>query len=344
MNGYVFPYSSRVPVENANPYILNFIKALSANMNIVNREKPSSKGIFDVFSYRKEIDVVFFHWVENIAERKAGLIQVLFFVFLLQILKLRKIKIVYVLHNKLSHSRKKLIWKKLVFNKILKKSDFIITHSKEGLDYLSNISEKIRRKAMFFHHPADSAKAFIPEEKSFKKRKYDVLIWGTMSPYKGIDKFFSYLNELLPDNEFKILVAGKFSDQAYFQKVDSIKGKAEIKNNFVSKEDLEEYMSNSRIILFTYNHDSVLSSGALIDSLYAPSILIGPHTGSFKDLKEEGLVETFIDFPGLVDQIRKIINQDILVNTDKKQKFMEENSWSEFGKKINTEISKQTNQ
>jgi hypothetical protein len=92
------------------------------------------------------------------------------------------------------------------------------------------------------------------------------------------------------------------------------------------------YISQSRAVLFTYLENSILSSGALMDTLrYAP-LVIGPACGAFNDLKEEGLILTYNDYAHL----KVLLAAELRFKPDvnKIQQFITENSWENFGKSL----------
>jgi len=338
MKVYVFPYSSKVPEENANPYIHHLMKSLDRKMEVVNMKSPASSGIFDILKYRKGLDAVFFNWIENIPERKGGIIQMLIYFLLVRYLKRKGVRLVFTLHNKLSHSKTKLLYKRWIFKDIILMSDLIITHSSEGIRYLSEHFSSSTDKAWFIPHPVDETMKLIENVIPFKQRPWDILIWGTMSPYKGVDKFFEYLEGTGLRDKFNIMLKGKFSDREYYKKLVQMDVKAEVSDAFASEDELQELMQKSRIILFTYNRDSVLSSGALIDSLFAPCFVIGPDTGAFRDLASEGLADSYQDFSDLVEKIEKLIRKDISSVMKGRTRFIEENGWKKFGHKISEKL------
>src|SRR5690606_21324428 len=67
---------------------------------------------------------------------------------------------------------------------------------------------------------------------------------------------------------------------------------------FIEDSQLREYLLRSRVILFTYKLDSVLSSGALVYSLNFNKKIVGPRGGAFKDLHP--IVECYDSFNDLL--------------------------------------------
>lgn len=330
-NAYVFPNSIKVPQEHSNPYVQNLIDSLSVPFNVINANAPTSMGIIDILKNIRKINWLFLNWIENIPERKGGFIQFLLFYFLLVTNKLLRVKIVYVLHNKVSHSKKYFFFKKLIFKSILKHSSYIITHSSEGVSFASEEYGISPEKIFFIHHPIEKGKKFLEENVSKQSKVYDILIWGTMVEYKGIYEFVANLNNFKHAEKIKILIAGKFINQEYFEKVKKICGEnITIQNSFLSEKILHKHMTESRIILFTYSPGSILSSGALMDSLFSPSYIIGPNNGSFTDFEELSLISTFNNFDDLESLIFKVSEQDMEKLMHSRKLFVKKNSWDHF--------------
>jgi hypothetical protein len=96
-------------------------------------------------------------------------------------------------------------------------------------------------------------------------------------------------------------------------------------------------------VVLTYHSDSVLSSGVLMDSLSQSARIIGPDTGAFRDLSQLGLIDTFHDFPHLLELIRKNMDPDIQTRELEEMigKFLRENSWESFAARLNQFIETQ---
>jgi beta-1,4-mannosyltransferase len=339
MNIYVFPNSKNLPAESRNPYISHLILSLSRKANVINKNKPSSIGIIDLVLNIHKTDVVSFNWIENIVERRGGLLQIFLFYFVLAVLKLKNGKIVYTLHNKLSHSGNKLFWKNLVFKSVLRHADIVITHSSEGISFAHEQYNVPLSKLHFFQHPVypEGMIDFDQVQKNGNK-DIDILIWGTIAPYKGLDIFLDYISKHELDKKYRILIAGKINPPEYAEKISEYSMSVEIRNEFISEEILSEYMQRAKIILFTYNSSTVLSSGALIRSLNSLCQIIGPNTGSFKDLAEAGLVSSFSNFDEIPLMIGKMGSKEDLVG--KRKKFINANSWDAFAEKFMQVIHK----
>jgi beta-1,4-mannosyltransferase len=327
-NAYIYPITSRsggIP----NPYIRHCIDALEKDFNFLNRFKPSKTGIFDLVMYFSRIDVIFLNWPEEIPGRKGALFQVLFFILVVYYFKLRSVKIVWTLHNRASHYEVGRKLKSFINRFIARKADYIITHSQEGIVLANELSCNNAKKIVFIHHPVLPLKAGM----SLKQKNYDLLIWGTIAPYKGVDSFLDFASKSDLKN-YKILIAGKITKEwlkpgIYAHRSDKI----EIIDDYISGEDLDSYIAQSRIILFTYAKTSILSSGALMDTLIHTPAIIGPDFGAFKELAEMGLIYTYRDFEHL-NQLVPMVLSNQKNKAEKIRAFCESNTWPNFGRFI----------
>lgn len=323
---YVYPNTSR-DGGMINPYISHFMDSLIGKIEVVNRNSPSHSGIFDILKYMRKIDILFLNWPEEIPVKKGGFLQMFFFILLIYYLKYKNVRIFWTLHNKESHIQQKAWIKNYVRNITAKKSDYIITHAREGISLIEKLSKPGRARIKFFHHPVLPP---IPLADPIQK-KYDILIWGMVAPYKGIDRFLKFIrNEQL--QQLKILIAGKITDDSYRNEILSYQtDHIEILDAFITLEQLEKFIAQSRVVLFTYLENSILSSGALMDTLrYAP-LIVGPNYGAFKDLYQEGLIYVYDNYA----QLKTILaDQDLQPDSWKIHKFITDHSWSDFGTSV----------
>jgi len=329
-NAYLYPLTNRLSTGIYNPYLDNFMAALSGQLDFVNRNHPSNTGTLNILRFLPGIRFVFLNWIENLPEKKAGLLQTVFLFFLLHTKKIFGLKIIWTLHNKISHSANKLFLKKMIFRQVLKNSDLVITHSEEGIQYAENFLKGVSDKIFFFPHP------IVPQQPLAQHTKeFDILIWGTLAPYKGILEFLEYLYAANLQERYKILIVGKSLDQEYFRKIKNLENSnITIRNQFISDKELKELVSKSKIILFTYSGNSVLSSGALIDSIAYHANVIGPEAGAFREMGKSGLIYTYKTFSQLPDIINNLIQSNNESEIDAIKKFIKEHSWNKFAEAL----------
>lgn len=327
MNIYMYPISDVNKSISKNPYIDKLIETIEKNgCNIVNKNKVSRFGIFDLLLYIRKVDTYYLNWIENLVDRRFGWIQALVFFVVFFILKLFKKKIVWMMHNKLSHSKKGLFLKIITNYLLINYSDSILTHSLDGVRF-ANILLKNDKNIEFIHHPLENNTNNINHNLD---RDIDILIWGSISPYKGIDTFLEYLHNTQLAKKYNIHIVGKITDSKLAEKLNQyVNNKIVIENEFVSTKRLEELFARTKIVLFTYAGYSTLSSGALMETLSYNNHVIGPNVGAFRDLKEEGLINTFTDFKNLIEKLEGGLLDEEL-NNKKLDIFIDKNSWNSF--------------
>lgn len=329
---YIYPYSyQNSKLSFYNPYIDDLIQSFSKFNLFINSNKPSKNGVFDILKYINRIDYIFFNWVEKLPDNKGGKIQTLFLLLLLPIFKLFRIKVVWTMHNKLSHSLEHVFWKKLIFKNMLKYSDVILTHSNEGIKYGKDMVSGSEKKIHYYPHPAKDRRLNTNSQKV-----YDLLIWGTISPYKGIDKFLEYIYQNELSNKYKILIVGKITTDDYKRKLGKYQSSnIQIENKFIEDELLQKLISKSKIVLFTYSQSSILSSGVLMDSLGYGANIVGPDVGAFTDLANEDIINVYTDFPDMFKTIDEQLNDDgKIISKEKIDSFLIDNSWNKFASNI----------
>lgn len=326
---YLYPISAFVEEEHASEYIESFMDYLEPDVEFLNRNAPSTKGILDLMKYFRQIDYLFLHWIEDLPDKRGGMIQTVFFIFMVFILKLRKTRVIWVMHNKESHYRTNLFLKGVLTRLITRRSDYIITHSKEGQRILEKRGIDTSIKGRYFAHPL--VKKFLPESSG---KSFDILVWGTIIPYKGVDKFLEYLYNNMIEDRFRILLAGKVKPDDYGQRIRTFcRDNIILEDRYIPIDELEQYMADSKVVLFTYAEESVLSSGALMESIAYGMKVVAPHTGAFRDLYEEGLIVTYRGFEEIVVKLESCMESTVDISYRIDQ-FINENDWKQFSSKL----------
>ena len=336
---YIYPITARFDKNHYNPYLDDFMKSLEKSFDFLNRNRPSRIGLFDIVKYIGKINCVFFHWPENISEKKYGMIQSLFLFLLIPVFNYKKIKIIYVVHNKISHTRNNHALKKLIFKSLIKNSYIIITHARDGVTFINQL---VRRKnnIFFFPHPVSDQKPMQNHEKDI-----DVLIWGNIAPYKGAHRFFAQISSCQNCQKWKIVIAGKISSGDYRDQLLNLKTpNIEIIDEYVDDKRLEELINKSKIVLFPYHSETVLSSGVFAKSFVYPVEIVGPNCGSFRDFNQMDNVTVFENENEMVE----VIGSRLSAFDNGKTNFIyneviDKYSWKKFGKEFISEFSQINN-
>jgi beta-1,4-mannosyltransferase len=326
---YMYPKNDYATLESPNPYVLNLEASLSEKHIIVN-QNPNTKGVIELFNYIFRADIFFFNWIEDVSLKRYGKLQsILFILFLVAVKALNK-KIIWVLHNKYSHEKSNKRWTKFGFELMIKHSDLILTHSNSGVEFVKEQFPRYIKKVKYIIHPIEEMLAV----KSNVEKKYDILIWGTIHKYKGVIDFLKFAKDFPDLKNVKIMISGVCPDLEEKKQLDKLMtDNIHHINDFQKIEDIAELANQSRFVLFTYNSESILSSGSLMDSLRMGANVIGPNKGAFRDLKSFQFIKTFDTF----DEISFIIEKNESINNLHMldlENFCHQNSWKLFGNKL----------
>lgn len=319
---FIYPNTSETYRKGGNSYIRNLVFYLSEEFTIVN--KKTTIGLLDVLIKLHKCDVIYFNWIEDIPDRRFGFLQVPLLVVILFLAKLLNIKIIWFIHNNVSHSRKHVVLKRFIIQMMRNAADVILSHSNE---LKLNVNQK---KLYFFDHPIEAQQPLIPHQ----PYKYDLLIWGTVSPYKGINEFIDYVSKTHGLDQYRILIAGKFQSEAYYEELKNRKpANITIYNKILSEEELTELFAQCHYVLFTYNSPSILSSAALCKTLSFGKEVIGPAIGSFKELGSKRLLYNYTAFPGLEKLMEDLKSGSVLpIDKTSLTHYIGSVSWNNFAR------------
>lgn len=325
---FFYPKNDKM-IGSPNPYANDFIEALSENHVVVNRF-AKNKGVINLFKYLPQTDIFIFNWIENVPERRFGKFQVVLFVIFTALAKIMGKKILWILHNKYSHHRKKDKWIDFMYDFMMKNSDRIITHSTSGLEFVKSSYPNFSHKVEVITHPIKPLFDLTPIE----EKVYDFLIWGSMFPYKGVDRFIKFLKENPRETPYKILLAGKCFDKKHKQTLESLLTDDIVFHDQVfDMETLAQFSNHSKFTLFTYKSDTVISSGSMIDAIRMGAVIIGPNHGSFSDLSQYSILKTYNSYEDIF-RIHKEYKGDIEMEKSEAMRFYNENNWEVFIHKL----------
>jgi glycosyltransferase involved in cell wall biosynthesis len=323
---YFFPINAK-----GNTYVEHFVTALANKhvvVNIGDREKQQKifrSFMLDMVRYFKA-DVFVFNWTEflSMGINKLGMP---LFVMMTCLYRLFGKKIIWFLHNKHTYHEKPSFSSKWLMTYQAFIANVVITYSKEGIDFCKNNLYK-NAKIFYFPHPVypEAVKIDIAE-------KYDIIIWGTINPYKRVLDFLKYYNQNETLKQLKLLICGQCRDMAYNKQIlEQITPNVTYLNEFVSTKKLNEYLSVSKNILFPYETESVLCSGALVYSIAFGKKIIAPEVGAFKDYEKYNFVSTYKSF----NEIESLLTHNNENNAEIVAQFCEKYTWEKFIEKVDT--------
>lgn len=320
MNIYIYPTYTPSRDKSGNLYIKYFHEAFQNKRDVKVVNRLWQIGIASI-AFNLDADMFIIQWVDLIPGKRLGKLQFVFFLLLIELISILKKEIVWVLHNKRAHDKES-HWVDYGMDFMARHSTCVITHSEEGVSFFNDRYPMYKGKCHYIPHPVYTSQIY-----SSINIVYDYIIWGTVSRRKNILEF---VNFAVASNEMKskrILIAGRCSESKYTKEISAtiVGSNIVFENRFFTDEELKVLISQSKVILFTYNSESVLSSGALIYSLNFCKPIIGPNIGAFADLKS--IVTVYDDFS-------EIPYLKIKMNNNSCQQYITENSWKDFPCKL----------
>lgn len=320
---FIHPNTDKV-VGSPNPYIANFSDALSQKHTVVNRH-AKNRGVFNLYRYLFQTDIFVFNWIEDLPQKRFGKIQTLLFVVFVLLAKLLGRRIVWILHNKYSHHKAKDRWTDFMYRFMMKNSDVIITHSTSGVEFVRENFPQYFSKIRMLLHPIQPLIPRVHQE----EKKYDLLIWGSIFPYKGIWEFLQHASENPAFSDVRILVVGRCRDQGYKRRIqETLRDNMTYIDKMLEMDEIAKLSNQSRFTLFTYKSPTVISSGSLMDSIRMGANVIGPDHGAFKDLEGYRFIKTYQNYGEIITIINE--SSDHHGGDEKFELFLRENSWDAF--------------
>lgn len=314
----------------SNPFFIHLKKELSRFYRVLD---PDNKGVksqsLALFEASVKADVFILSFVETIPFHRFGIIQTYIALLSLEIMRWRKKKVVFILHNPKPHNGEN-AFTDLLTNKLFSVSSLVVTHT-------SNTTEIAREKGknvLQMNHPVEFPDKGIPSLAQNPTR--DILIWGEILPYKGVAEFLSL--EGIQSSGLHIEILGRSKDAALAQTIQRlIAGKESLswQNRRPDMNEVEQAVGQSRYVLFPYLKGSISGSGVLLDTLLMGGNCIGPDEGAFRELANLGLCRVYHDENELLD----ILNQDWKVDRQGLESFMRDNSWEQYVNRILSSIS-----
>jgi beta-1,4-mannosyltransferase len=280
----------------SNDYILSFNDALRKHFTIVNDRDRFRPAVIKEFFASFKVDYFILNWPEDIVTKKGGIIQLWLGFLNIYLLKLAGGKLVWICHNRFPHGNRFKGIRVRALKWYIRHADLILTHAREATVFLKD-KQHFKKDLIYFPHPVYTGEIGSADQRS--EIQSDILIWGNITPYKGILEF---IQEYKKRNcTYKVDIIGKCNSEIYFQQLKKVADglPVHLKNTFLPDDQLKSAFENTRLILLPYNDETIFASGSLIHSLMSEKIIIGPASGNFKDLEDLGCCFTFSNYCSL---------------------------------------------
>ncbi|GAB4093890.1 glycosyltransferase family protein [Flaviaesturariibacter terrae] len=325
---YLYPETPFGRQEGANDYLQRLRAALSGPFDVINQ--PTTLGLFDLARKLPHTDIVYFNWIEDVADKRHGYVQLLLLVFILLYCRLTGKQVVWFVHNVLSHYPRNRAAKRLTTALMRRFADTVLAHA-PGAEAVAG-----DRPVAIFDHPVPEPVPMPEVEPAF-----DLVLWGSVSPYKGVLEFVRLHAERPELRRLKVLIAGRFASQELYEAVTAAAdANVTIRNRMIPEAEMPGLLAEARYVLFAYHSPSVLGSGALSKTLSYGKTVIGPDRGAFRALAQKGLIYTYRDLTELAALPGRLQQEERQVDPETLRAYALANSWAHFGEFLHEELQR----
>ena len=316
---YISPSASR-KLGYPNPYIPRLKRELEPWFEVMEPgNEPCRMQAGAMLRASFKADIFMLSFVETIAFQKLPFTQTCLALLAMDILRLRGGRLVFFFHNPLPHKGENFM-SRLLTRRMFRRAQLVVTHS-------GNTAAIARQRTspdavMLFPHPCEAAVKAEPSE-----RAADVLIWGTVLPYKGVYEFLSGLGVASPG--LKIDILGACPDAGLARKIHALESdNIRFEERRADMQEIASRIASSRMVLFPYLPDSISGSGTLMDTLRFGGSPVGPDMGAFHDLAQEGLCRVYKTSA----ELQEILKSGWTVDSGLVARYLEGHSWPSFAR------------
>lgn len=307
-----------------NPYSDNYREALSRRFRIVNIPRVPHCGLSISFFFASlRADVYVLNWLEDISYRRFGHWQFALAKLGLWIIRQRGKQVVWMFHNMQPHDGHS-VDTRWLHRYLFRHAQLIISHSQEAAAFARRQAEG---RVEYVCHPVTPFHLDLKDTPA--PPPCDVLIWGTVVPYKGVAEFLAEARQR--QCPLRIRVLGKCPYADLTATIEGLcGGDIVFDNRRASFEELAMAIRASRVVLFPYVGGSISSSGALIDTVALGGTPVGPRRGAFKDLSDEGVCLTYNDY----DDLFRLLTSQRSIDPSAREAFIEANTWTHLAEVV----------
>ena len=333
-----------------NPYQTLLTKALHAEEVEVHfpwgyhRVLPIFRAIRN---QKKRIDILHLHWVNPYIKGNNSSIKWIYAIkFLLDIfaVRLSGVRVVWTVHNLISHDSKfsKIeLWVRQRLSKIV---DRLIVHNYSSLKSITQLYQFDVSKATVISI-GNYRDVYAAPVKSIEARKilglptegYIYLWQGILRPYKGVETLIeAWANHTKLLTDHTLIIAGKPQDEAYGQYIESMAAQVErvhCELKFIEDEKIHLFYSAATVVVLPFKQ--ILTSSSLVLAMSYAKPIIAPRIGGISETIGEAnwLLYDPEDEQGLWHAIKDSTQVDLDVLGQLVSKMCDRLDWNAIAKK-----------
>ncbi len=259
----------------------------------------------NLFSLIKSIEeqgkphVIHLHWVHFFILGKSRIktiIKSISFLSELLILKLCGIKLVWTIHNIVSHESTYPRWELFINRLIARLCNELIVHANSTKLEVRSKYKLSNSKSISIVYPLNYASSYentmsqseARKILTLKPRDFVFLYFGLVRAYKGVNELIDYFNQLETSgeiNNIKLLIVGKPLNEKIH---DNVLSRCAINRNimpvlkWVDDKEIQIYMNAANIAVFPF--ENILNSGSVVLAMSFRKPVIAPAMGSIPEI------------------------------------------------------------
>lgn len=331
----------------ANPYQKLLSQTLE-NQNIqvflpygYSRVLPISRA----FRKHQEIDILHLHWLCPYLKGKNIVIKFIYalkFIIDILITKISGVKIVWTIHDHISHEAQFPKLEKWVQQNLINLVDRVIVHHSLAKQYFQEnyTFDKSKIDIIPHGHYREIYHHAIPQLEARKALGIPLtgkvyLNLGMLRPYKGLERLLKVWQEnpeILQENH--LLIAGKALDESYLQKLTLLAANTQrviFYGDFIEDKKIHLFFSAADVVVLPF--EKILTSGSLILAMSYNKPIIAPRTDGI--VETLGLADCLLyecqDHQGLVKSLKASTEIDLDKLSDLVRNECDKLSWDDIG-------------
>ncbi|GAB3660194.1 hypothetical protein GCM10028791_34020 [Echinicola sediminis] len=246
--------------------------------------------IFSSIKHFRRIKLVHLNWFENVDDSSSfkALISFMRKMIVLTAIHLFGKKLVWTMHNRVSHEKKTGNFSEKLNRKLIQWSDAIVIHCSLSQKLLTDRNPSLAHKIHHIPHP-DFIGCYGPfsDNPETTDNKLRLLFIGAIKPYKNIELLIESIGPL--GKEVELTIAGKPKDERYHKVLSKLAApypNINLQLQFIPDGLLPLLIGKSDLLIMPYDLKSSLNSGTAILAFSYKKTVICPKIGTLVDMEE----------------------------------------------------------
>lgn len=243
------------------------------------------------------------------------------FTVLCYLLKRKQIRVAFICHNLEDHDSGRL--KSWISRRVLDLADGFLTHSNAQR---MTLESRFPDRPIMFHPIPKYGHYPKPSGALSKRGRLELLFFGFIRPYKGLDLLIEALGQLKDDDVYLTVVGEPWGDMQDLREwVDKHRLNVEFHLEYKPDEEVAEYFNRADFIVLPYRHATGSAVASVAHQYNKP--LLASHVGGLPDVVEHGRTGMLFP-PGDVIALAQVI-----AAVDRKQADAFSAQVEEYGKR-----------